>query len=155
MCYPLSKYPIPSGTPTCMLPNRVNDISTTAQCKSMVTEARDAAMTRAAALNDPTFYQFADAFNLFANGDQATVKTYGNNRQSLTYQGGCDLLTRKDTRETLWPNARHVLRQQLQRYHANLPALPYGEENPTLRCYTFNDGKTNNGKWLCPPYEGT
>jgi hypothetical protein len=138
-----------------MLPNRVNDIVTTSQCREMVLQARDAAITKATALNDPTFYQYADAFNIFANADQALVKTYANNRQSLVYQGGCDLLSRDDTREALWPSAKKVLFQQLQRYHANLSAMPYGEDNPTLNCYTYNDGKKNNGKWLCPPQYNT
>lgn len=146
MSYPLSKYPIPSGVPRCMLPKRVDDIETTAQCRTMVNDARDSAIIRGASLNDPTFYQYADAFNLFANADRAEMKTYGNNRQTLAFQGGCDLLTRPDTKQTLWPHAREFLRMQLQRYHNNLPSLPFGSESPTLTCFT--DVK---GNWQCPP----
>jgi len=146
MSYPFSHYPLANGKPTCMLPGQLDQIYTTAQCRALVTEARDAAMIRATALNDPTFFQFADAFNLFANGDQAQLKTYGNNRQTLGFQGGCELLSRPETRESLWPHAKQVLYTQLQRYHSNQPSLPVGNETPTLSCYT-----NGNGKWLCPP----
>ena len=145
MSYPMSKYPTPSGSPRCMLPRHVDEIHTSSQCRNMVAEARDAALIRGTALNDPTFLQYADSFNIFMNGDQAQTKTFGNNRGTIAFHGGCDLLIRPDTREALWPGAREFLRAQLQRYHANLPSLPFGPEHPTLVC--FNSG---DGKWHCP-----
>ena len=139
--YPFSKYPVPLGNPLCPLPNSVDNIQTSLQCRTLVNEARDAAIIKSAALNDPTFYEFAEAFNIFSNADQATIKTHGNNSQVLEFHGGCDLLIRQDTRTTLWPIAREVLRKQLQRYHANQRAIPSGEKNPTLSCFTNNDSQ--------------
>jgi len=145
MSYPQSRYPTANTTPTCMLPRHVDEIYTSSQCRNMLADARDAAIIRGTALNDPTFLQYADSFNIFMNGDQAQIKTFGNNRGTMAFHGGCDLLVRPDTRETLWPYAREFLRKQLQRYHANMPSLPFGPENPTLVC--FNNG---DGKWNCP-----
>ena len=145
MSYPFPSFPYPGARPQVIRPNEVDDIVSAVQCQGMVNASRDAALLKAAAFNDPLYYQYAESFNVFANGDQAVVKNYGNGNTTLAYQGGCDLLASPQSRE-LWPWARENLRQNLELYNTgNLPPTStQGTGGPTLECQ-----KSFGRPWTC------
>jgi hypothetical protein len=147
MSYPLSVYPLANYGPQVMTPRDVDAITTSAQCRSLVNSARDAAMVRAAAFNDPRYYQFAESFNIFANADQANINHYSNNRTTLNYHGGCDLLNSEETRHGLWNSAKQKLREEVIAWHNDEGSIMESPKQPTISCFSSNtDGVLG---WRC------
>ena len=147
MSYPMSIYPLAKYQPQVMMPTEVDKIVTSSQCRELATSAREAAKIRAAAFNDPRYYQFAESFNVFANADQALVKHYSNNRTTLEYMGGCDLLDSEDTRSELWAHAKEKLREEVVAWHNDTGSVMGGRETPTLSCYSQNSAGII--EWRC------
>jgi hypothetical protein len=136
-----------SYKPQAPLPTEVFGITSTVECKALLGDARDAALQRARDLNDPRSYAFGEAFHVFAIGDKATTRTYSNGNIDLQYLGGCNLLSREDTRLNLWPSSRDKIFKELKMYHDGIGTdrqlSQIGVENATLNC-NFSDGK-----WQC------
>jgi hypothetical protein len=147
MSYPFSVYPLPSYKPQVMMPSEVDQIVTSGQCRELANTAKEAAMIRAAAFNDPRYYQFAESFNVFANADQASIKHYSNNRTTLEYIGGCDLLDSEDTRKELWSYAKERLREETTAWHNDTGSVIGGQSKPTLNCFSQNTA--GQIEWRC------
>lgn len=147
MSYPMSVYPLPNYRPQVAMPGEVDKIITSSQCRTIANGAKEAAMIRAATFNDPRYYQFAESFNVFANADQAVIKHYSNNRTTLEYMGGCDLLDGEDTRTELWGYAKEKLREELVSWHNDTGSQMGGQKSPTISCFSQNSG--GNIEWRC------
>ena len=136
-----------SYKPQAPLPTEVFGITSTAECSSLLGDARDAALQRAMDLNDPRSYAFGEAFHVFSVGDKATTRTYTNGNIELQYIGGCKLLSREDTRRNLWPSVRDKIFQELEMYHNGIgddsTSPQIGVDNATLNC------RFSGGEWQC------
>lgn len=144
MAYPFPSFPYPRATPQVIRPSEVDALESTAQCQALLNNSRDSAMLQAAAYNSPRYYDFAQSFDIYSNGDKAVIQNYANGETSLTYQGACDLLSTPETRETLWPFAREAIKQEIRRYYEpNTPAVQKPGV-PTMVC-----SRNVDTAWTC------
>lgn len=146
MAYPYPTVNKPRATVhTCILPHKLNEITTYQECVAAMQGCRDVAMSRYNASGDARQAQYSQLFHAAAFSDRlGTVNTTQGN--AWDYAGVCKTLLTPCSRNTLWPTARNTIQSHLTQFHNSAAAQPtaqiaLGAQMSTVRCMQRADGR--------------
>ncbi len=138
MAYPFPYYRVArSPYPQCPLPDKVDALDSYLGAKHAATECARAALFRYRETNDPRWTQYAQWFGRFAEQDRGVSVHYADGSSRYSYWGGAKSLIDAGSdydRRVLWPPARDLFRDQVQRFHLGLAPLQSDDLQPTIEC---------------------
>jgi len=124
----------------CILPHKVRDIDTFAECEAALSSCERQATKRYQRTGDASQQQFATLFNKAATEDRLVSVASTTAPNSYEYHGACKLLLSHQSKAQLWPAAAAHLEQNLALYHAGQPPAS-NPAMPTLACHVGANGR--------------
>jgi hypothetical protein len=137
----------------CILPHKVKDIQTYAECEAAMSSCERQAVKRYHRSGDATQAHFAAVFNKAAHDDRLVKVKAGAlpgasrlgeapsaPKHGYQYHGACKLLLSHKAKDTLWPAAAAHLEQNLEMYHSGRGPTSR-PDMPTLNCHPGPNGR--------------
>lgn len=122
MAYPFPTYTINRVDDNiCPMPDQVDEIRDYQTCMVQMKQCQNSATSRAKLRNNPSYLQYANWFDKFAEQQKSVRTLDGDGDGSFEFYGGCKLLLMNNiqARDKLWNPAKDILKEQLSIYHNN------------------------------------